>query len=328
MKHGTGGGLAFGIYPGSALGDTGPAGPPDRPDQIDEALSQLQGLPGRPFIVRAYHAYADPGDTVHASLRQTPAQYECYLGEGRTLDLVVQYHSRSGDIGGYCAFIETLIDRHGEHLATLQVGEEPNITGDPLLDGAYPRVTEALIAGIRTAKDKARRNGHRGLKVGCNSSPLFGPGATFFAELTKAGGGQFVADLDYIGLDFFPDVFRPIAPASLDGAIQALLEVHRRDRLVPAGLGHLPLVITEHGWPTGPGRTPERQAEVLAAVIDVISRNAQALNITGYTHHTLRDARSAGSGLFCQFGLMADDYTPKPAFGVYRDLIAAHQITA
>jgi hypothetical protein len=118
-------------------------------------------------------------------------------------------------------------------------------------------------------------------------------------------------------------VFRPIAPASLASVVQGLLHAHRRDNLAPAGLGHLPLVITEHGWPTGPGRTAERQAEVLRTVIGVISRNARALSITGYIHHTLRDARSAGSGLFCQFGLMTDDYTPKPAFHVYQELIDA-----
>lgn len=82
-------------------------------------------------------------------------------------------------------------------------------------------------------------------------------------------------------------------------------------------------MITEHGWPTGPGRAPERQAEVLRTVIDVVSRNAEALSITGYIHHTLRDAHSAGSGLFCQFGLMTDDYTSKPAFHDYRSLIDA-----
>ena len=315
------GGLTFGIYPGSAIADVGAPGPPDRPARISQALRQLQGAPGRPFLVRAYDAYTDPGDTGHVSMPQTPARYERYLGDGRALDLVVQYHSRSGDVDGYCAHIEKLIDRLGEHLATLQVGEEANITGNPSLDGAYPRVTDALIAGVRAARDKARRCGHPGLKVGCNSSPLFGPGSAFFTDLTRAGGGQFIAGLDYIGLDFFPDVFRPIAPASLDAAVQALLEAHRGDRLAPAGLGHLPLVITEHGWPTGPGRPASRQAEVLATVVGVLSRNARALNITGYIHHTLRDANSAGSGIFSQFGLMTDDYTPKPAFGVYRDLI-------
>ena len=41
------------------------------------------------------------------------------------------------------------------------------------------------------------------------------------------------------------------------------------------------------------------------------------------TSTTLRGARSAGSGLFCQFGLMTDGYPAKPAFQVYRDLIDA-----
>jgi len=323
VKDGTPNALTFGIYPGSAVGDTGQAGPPDRPDLINKALSQLQGSPGRPFIVRAYDAYADQGDTAHPAILQTPAGYARYLGSGRTLDLVAQYHSRSGDIDGYCAFIERLIDRHGEHITTLQIGEEPNITSSPLLDGAYPRITEALIAGVRTAKDKARRSGHPGLKVGCNSSPLLGPDSTFFTDLTRAGGDQFTIDLDYIGLDFFPDVFRPVAPGRLAAVVQGLLETHRRENLAPARLGHLPLMITENGWPTGPGRTPQRQAEVLGTVIDVVTRNAEALNVTGYIHHTLRDARSAGAGLFCQFGLMADDYTPKPAFHAYRDLIDA-----
>ena len=323
MKDGTPNALTFGIYPGSAMGDTGPAGPPDRPDRISQALAQLQGSPGRPFIVRAYDMYADPGDTVRTATAQAPAGYDRYLGHGRTLDLVAQYHSRSGDIDGYCAFIEKLIDCHGEHIATLQIGEEPNITDRLILDGAYPRITEALIAGVRAAKDKARRRGHSAMRVGCNSSPLLGPDSAFFAGLTRAGGAQFIADLDYIGLDLFPDVFRPIAPDRLATVVQGLLQAHRRDNLAPAGLGHLPLVITEHGWPTGPGRTPQRQAEVLRTVIDVISRNAEALNITAYVHHTLRDARSAGSGLFCQFGLMTDDYAPKPAFHVYRDLINA-----
>jgi hypothetical protein len=188
---------------------------------------------------------------------------------------------------------------------------------------ANPALTEALIAGVHAGKDKARRSGQLAIKVGCNSSPLLGADSTFFADLTRAGGEEFIADLDYIGLDFFPDVFRPVAADRLAAVVQGLLQAHRRDNLAPAGLGRLPLVITEHGWPTGPGRTAQRQAEVLRTVVDVISRNAEELNITGYIHHTLRDARSAGSGLFCQFGLMTDDYTPKPAFHVYRDLIEA-----
>ncbi len=185
MKDGPPNALTFGIYPGSAVGDTGPAGPPDRPDQINQALAQLQGSSGRPFTVRAYDTYRDPDDAACPTPLQTPACYDRYLGHGRTLDLVAAYHSRSGDVDGYCAFIEELIDHHGENIATLQVGEEPNITDSPFLDGAYPRITEALIAGVRAAKGKAQRSGHPAMRVGCNSSPLLGPDSGFFAGLTR-----------------------------------------------------------------------------------------------------------------------------------------------
>lgn len=315
-------GLTFGIYAGSAAGGT--SGPPDDPDRISQALGQLQGRPGRPFTVRAYDPYTDPGDTGGPGSSMTPEGYGRYLGGGRALDLVVPYHSRSGDVAGYCAFIEDLIDSLGAHIATLQIAEEANITDDPVLDGCYPRVTEALIAGIAAAGRRARLRGHAGLKVGCNSSPLFGPASGFFSALTRAGGERFVAGLDYIGLDFFPDVFRPVSPGRLEAAVAGLLEGHRRERLVPAGLGHLPLIITEHGWPTPPGRSPERQAEVLSTVIGVVAREADALNITGYVHHGLRDTRSDSPDLMCHFGLMTDDYTPKPAFGTYADLIDAY----
>ena len=82
MTSTTGPGLTFGIYPGSALGDVAPAGPPDRPDRINQALNQLQGPAGRPFIVRAYDMYVDPGDTAQTTPFQAPAGYDRYLGAG------------------------------------------------------------------------------------------------------------------------------------------------------------------------------------------------------------------------------------------------------
>ena len=67
----------------------------------------------------------------------------------------------------------------------------------------------------------------------------------------------------------------------------------------------------------------DRQADIVRTVIDLIARNSEELNITGYIHHSLRDSWSAGAGLLSQFGLMTDDYGPKPAFHVYQELIAA-----
>jgi hypothetical protein len=84
----------FGIYPGSLVGDIGPAGPADQPDRINQALDRLQGGAGRPFLVRAYEIHADAGDTRQSARLRTPAGYDRYLGSGRELDLVAQYHSR------------------------------------------------------------------------------------------------------------------------------------------------------------------------------------------------------------------------------------------
>jgi hypothetical protein len=88
--------------------------------------------------------------------------------------------------------------------------------------------------------------------------------------------------------------------------------------LAPAGLERLPLHITEHGWPTG----PERGADTQAAVVDaVVKAAAHAPGVERYMHFGLRDADTSQPGLFHRFGIMTDDYRPKPAFDAYRRLI-------
>ncbi|MCE6994251.1 hypothetical protein LZG04_05395 [Saccharothrix sp. S26] len=308
--------MLFGIYPGGATGDdTGglATGPPDSPDRISALLDELQGSTG-PFLVRAYTAFKDTGGTP-----TTPADAARYAVRGRRLDLVAQYQSASGDVAGYCAFLRSLVERYGPVTATLQVTEEPNVTDNPVLDGCYPRVREAITAGVVAAKAHARALGHD-LAVGVNTTPLFGPATSFLADLTD-GDPAFADALDYVGLDFFPDVFRPLDGDLADG-VAGLLAHHRENVMAPAGLAHLPLHVTEHGWPTGPDRSPRRQAEVVDTVVRVLAENAERLRLTGYTHFALRDADSANPGLFHNFGLTTDDYTPKPAFHAYRALVA------
>jgi hypothetical protein len=87
-------------------------------------------------------------------------------------------------------------------------------------------------------------------------------------------------------------------------------------------LGHLPLRITERGWPAGPDRSLQRRAEVVATVIDVVVEHAEWLHLDSYSHFSLRDADSSQPGLFHRFELMTDDYQPKPAFHTYRTRIA------
>ncbi|MDI2125632.1 hypothetical protein [Yinghuangia seranimata] len=327
MPHPAPGTLLFGIYPGSATGDdTGglAAGKPDDPERIDALLDRLQGPEGRPFLVRAYLQFTDRTELGAPHPTATPPDAARHAVRGRRLDLVAQYQSAVGDVDGYCAFVRELVAQYGPVTETLQITEEPNVAGNPTLDGHYPRVREALIRGVSAAKAAARELGHHHLRVGFNTTPLFGPSAVFPAELVSEGGELFVADLDYIGLDFFPDVFRPVPADELAATVEGLLCHHRDTALTPAGLGHLPLVVTEHGWPTGPDRTPERQAEVVDTVVGTMAAHAEALGLAGYTHFALRDAGSGNPGLFHRFGITTDDYTPKPAFAVLQALIAEH----
>ncbi|PBC70969.1 hypothetical protein BX265_5530 [Streptomyces sp. TLI_235] len=320
-------GLLFGIYPGGVTGDDDGGlaeGPPDDPGRITDLLDRLQGRPGRPFLVRAYTAFDDATAPGGPHPTATPAGAERYAVRGRRLDLVAQYRSAAGDVPGYCAFLRELVEQYGAVTQTMQVAEEPNVTGNPLLDGHYPSVREAVVRGVHTARARARELGHHHLRIGFNTTPLFGPATAFVSELAELGGAAFLAELDYVGLDFFPDVFRPVAPAEFAGAVAGVLRHHRENVLAPAGLGRLPLHITEHGWPTGPDRTPHRQAEVVEAVVGTVAAHARELRLSGYTHFALRDADSAAPGLFHRFGLTADDYTPKPAFDTLRSLVGRY----
>ncbi len=317
-------GLLFGVYPGGVAGDdTGglAGGPPDDPVRVTAALDRLQGRADRPFLVRAYTGFDDTTRLGEPHPTAAPADAARYAVRGRRLDLVAQYQAASGDVDGYCAFLRELVVQYGTVTGTLQVAEEPNVTGNPTLDGHYPRVQEAIVRGVSAVKAQARELGLTHLRTGFNTTPLFGPGISFVADLAARGGTDFIADLDYVGLDFFPDVFRPIAASGLARAVEGLLRHHRDVVLAPAGLGHLPLHITEHGWPTGPDRPPHRQSEVVETVVGVVAAHAERLRLSGYTHFALRDADSAKPGLFHQFGLTTDDYVPKPAFEVMRALV-------
>ncbi|MFD7131936.1 hypothetical protein [Streptomyces sp. NPDC059894] len=322
-------GLLFGIYPGGVTGDDAgglAGGPPDDPARVADALDRLQGRADRPFLVRAYTGFDDTTRLGEPHPTAAPADAARYAVRGRRLDLVAQYRSAAGDVDGYCAFLRELVAQYGAVTDTLQVAEEPNDTTNPTLDGYYPGVRDAIVRGVAAARAQARDLGLTHLRTGINTSPLFGPGASFLTDLTDHGGADFVAGLDYVGLDFFPDVFQPVAAADLAPAVEGLLRHHRETAMTPAGLGHLPLHITEHGWPTGPDRPPHRQADVVRTVVDTIATHATRLGLSGYTHFALRDADTTNPGLFHRFGLTTDDYTPKPAFETLRDLIDQHSL--
>jgi hypothetical protein len=318
--------FCFGVYPGGAAGtaDGGLAtGLPDDPSSIHVALSDLQSASASPLLVRCYTGFTDDGGPERTDI-VSPRNGDRYAVEGRMLDLVLQYRSRCGDVAGFAQFVRNAIRRFGASTRCVQIAEEPNVAGNAVLDGDYPNVLQAIAAGVEAGAQERERLRLDHLRIGTNTTPLFGASAGFYMELVEVGGASLIDRMQYIGLDMFPDVFSPVRNGSLRDATAWLLGYHRRDILGLAGLGHLPLHVTEHGYPTGPGRSAERQAEVLGEVLGAVLEQRHELNIDAYEVFSLRDADSSNPDLFHQFGLMTDTYAPKPAYEVFKRSLREH----
>jgi hypothetical protein len=166
------------------------------------------------------------------------------------------------------------------------------------------------------------RYGYNDIQIGFNAVISFEPQDDFWPTIAATGDAAFQAALDYVGMDFFPDVFHPIEPDKLHDMVVSTL-THFRQSMARGNIATtVPMHINENGWATGPQRPYERQAAVLETVVRAVHEQRTALNITHYEHFDLRDTDSSDPNLFYQFGLMRDDYTPKPAFEIYRRLIA------
>ncbi|HEU5012236.1 MAG TPA: hypothetical protein VFT66_06810 [Roseiflexaceae bacterium] len=316
--------LVFGIYPGSATGvDAGSGvlyGPEDDPARINAALTLLQPA-GRPFMVRGYMQYVGSQTISNA----TPADVSQYIAEGRQLELVLCYRTPHGDLDDWVACVRSVVRQYGAVLSALQVTEEPNNPDASAGgDGGFPHVQQAIVLGMRAAKDEMQRQGYR-FQLGFNATPSFTN--DFWTQLAALSDDAFVANLDYVGFDFFPDVFRPLpvvpdgTPMSLETAVLGVLTGFRTVNLAAANIpATVPIRITENGWPTNPERSCARQAEVLETIVRTVYAHRAELNITHYEYFNLRDTDSNDPGF--QFGLLRDDYTPKPAFECYRQLIA------
>ncbi|MCX4098162.1 hypothetical protein [Nocardia sp. alder85J] len=311
--------MLFGIWPGvvtADLVDLSPLEtPPEDPAATLAALRELQG-PASDFHVRCYRHFG-PGTS--GRLRTpppTPARPELYAGEGRRIDLVACYQSPRPDASGFAEFVRRAVrDVAAWGGGKVQVGEELNVPAPQ--DGGSPGCFEAVAAGVAAAFDERARLGAP-VEIGVNSAGLADP--EFWRRMADALGPDLLAALDYVALDAFPDVFHRIPHDRLAGSVTFLVQ---RFRAVTAEVGvpvRTPVHITETGWPTGPDRDEATQCEVLRTVADaVLAANA---GVAVYEFFGLRDGRG-DAGWTNGFGLLRDDYTPKPAFGVVRDLIAA-----
>jgi hypothetical protein len=322
--------LRFGIYPGGPAGQLGPI-PADskKEDQakIFEALAKLDP-PDGPFAVHLYRAYLDD-ETDAKEERQHRLLADLYTSRGYGVEIVIRYR-RDDDPSGFAQFVRGVVRRFGANplVVGFQVTNEVNFTvSADSSDGAYAGSRDALIQGVIAAKDEARSLGYAQVQIGFNWVYRTDPGneRSFWEYLGAAGGEKFVKALDWVGLDAYPGTFVPprTEPSTTGDFMVHALSTLRKCNMPMAGIPEtVPIHVEENGYPTGPDRSYEDQRVAAESMLGAIDAYGRVYNVTDYFWFDLRDADSSSPNFQQQYGVMRDDYTPKPAFDVLRERFA------
>ncbi|HVW99920.1 MAG TPA: hypothetical protein VHA52_05740, partial [Candidatus Babeliaceae bacterium] len=321
-------GLTFGIYPLSAAGTPfGLAvGPEDDYEKIRQALEGLKGE-GKALLPRTYLIYTKEWEEKMLS------NADRYLHAGLLRELTIgcgdwtDQKAQRLEINHWLDFIRKVITRYGPHLSSLQITNEPNLS---FMEGSKPYILQVLVEGVVAAKNEIREK-NLPLKVGFGSvpeSPVSVP--HFWESLAKIGDNRFIDSLDFVGHNFYIDVFeeKPLDLNEIIAAVELTLCNLRKKNLAVAGIPpSIPIKVSENGWPTGKNpvarieRSYGRQMEVLETVVKTVYNLREELHISHYELFGIRDADSSNENLFYQYGIMRDDYSPKPAYDTFKNLI-------
>jgi hypothetical protein len=135
-----------------------------------------------------------------------------------------------------------------------------------------------------------------------------------------------VRAVDWVGLDAYPGtVFPPAEPLPgdfRDGMVNAMSVLRECFLPIPGIPERVPIKVEENGYPTGAGRPYEEQVRAMEEMVGAVHDFRGTFNVTDYRWFDLRDHRTESSNFQHPYGLLEDDYTPKPAFAVYRELVA------
>jgi hypothetical protein len=324
--------LRFGITPSGAAGQIGSTSSEFAPDRLPDILAAMRRLrsPGRPFVAHIYSSWSAAGPGEDRRLREL---VETYTADGFLAELVLRYKpapERDGDVSGFVDWVRHMVRLFGPNPRVLgfQVTNEVNITfsGDSS-DGAFKDAREALIEGIVAGDDEARKRGHGHVEVGFNWFYRTDPGneRSFWEHLRDRGGPRFLSALDWVGVDVYPGTYFPpeTSPGQERNVIVDALTLARNCYMPVAGIpARVPIHIQENGYPTGPGRSEERQLQMLESMVRTFHDFRGTFNVTDYRWFNMRDADTASPNFQQHFGMMESDYRPKPAFPRYGELVA------
>ncbi len=177
------------------------------------------------------------------------------------------------------------------------------------------------------ADRELRRIGRGDIELGFSFAWRWIPSSDreFWEEIGARSTPAFRRALDYVGLQIYPGLVFPPAPIPTRSSGEEMIEALTllRDCYMPkAGLGdETDLWVSENGYPTNLGRSELSQQRALASTLRSLHDYSGELGISDYRYFNLRDNRSSGTDLFDAVGVLRDDYSRKPAFGVLRDAI-------
>jgi hypothetical protein len=332
--------LHFGIGPRLA-GEGGTANTtplvPENFAKRDQAIRELKGK--QYFFVRLNRLFESDGNK---GIRTFQKLANRFTRQGVHVELQVRYHptkADNGNIAKWLAFVRKVVRTFGPNklVTGLQITNEVNLTYSPnTSDGYWKNSIRALTEGVVTAKAESRRHHYSWQEIGFNFAwrlAKYQVDRDFWAQVARVGGKELRRATDYVGIDLYPGTYTPgillpgsppiknLGDAWLEGIAQ-LRECWMRH----AGFGRtVPIRIDETGYPTGPNRPNEAaQARALSAIVRTAVRYRGTYNVTYFNWFGLRDNNSHGPNFQSFFGLLRDDYSRKPAFGMYRNLIAQY----
>ncbi len=325
--------LRFGITPQLAgtVGENQGAVAAEDPAARKAALRDLLP-PRRTVVIRLNRLFMSDGD---AGIRRFAARARRYGRQGFAIESQVRYHpspEEEGDIAAWRRFVRRAARRLGRNpaLVSLTITNEVNL---PLSantsDGAFAGATEAILTGVPTARRALDRAGRDDVELGISFAYRYLPNtdAAFWRTLGERSTPDFAAALDYVGIQLYPGLFWPpvlVTQTTGEATIEAL-DLLRSCWMPQAGLGdEVGIWISENGYASNAIRTDERQAAELTDTIELVHAYSGTLGVGDYRYFNLRDNRPNGSDLFDNVGLLRADYSRKPAFDVYRELISRY----
>jgi hypothetical protein len=323
--------LRFGITPQLA-GTAGASQGEVAPEDPAKALAALHALepPRRTLVMRLNRLFMSDGQ---AGIDRFAELADQYRREGFAVESQIRYHpapEQEGDMAAWERFVRDATAALGRNPAVvaLTITNEVNLPiSSNTSDGAFEGALDAIVRGVVAAREELDALGRSDVDLGFSYAYRYFPDQdlAFWDGIGQRATPEFHAALDHVGVQLYPGLFWPPAftpgQTAGDATIEALALV-RGCYMPRAGLGgDVGIWITEEGFATNLNRRLERQVTDLTTSVEDVYEYSGTLGVSDFRYFNLRDNNSDGGDLFDAVGLLFDEYTPKPAFATYRELI-------